>query len=56
MQHDVKPAIDAFKKAFVEFDIIVYLIQYICRISIAKIKLFVSQTSEMLFKVESYDW
>ena len=30
MQHDVRPAIDAFKMALVEFDIIVYLIQYIC--------------------------
>ena len=30
MQHDVKRSIDAFKMALVEFDIIVYLIQYIC--------------------------
>ena len=56
MQHDVKPAIDAFKMAFVEFDIILYLIQYICCISIAKIELFVSLTSKRIFKVESYDW
>ena len=30
MQQDAKPAIDAFKMGFVDFDIIVYPIQYIC--------------------------